>query len=177
MRKSGVSSVGSAVPAAEASNLPAVEDVECAPSLHGASVRLGVRNSTRGAYGEIKCLSAICLYSKYMWLRPFGAASAQEAVWALFSVICDAGVVPMKLLNERGRALRTRVLLEFTALLRARQSFSMALSSWFPEGHGVVERNHRELRKDAGRAIESVAGAHAAVWPRFVPHAEAVWRS
>jgi hypothetical protein len=127
-----------------------------------------------GEHGEIGCLSAICPYTKYLWLRTIWGASAQEAAWALFSVICDAGVVPMRLLSDRDRAFRTRVLLEFTALLRARQSFSMA---WSPEGHGVVERAHREFHKDVGRAIESVAGAHAAMWPRFVPLAETVWRS
>ena len=86
------------------------------------------------------------------------SSSAVEAAWALFAIICDAGVVPLRLLSDRDKAFRTRVVLEIAALLRARQSFSMA---WAPEGHGVVERAHREFHKDLGRAIESIAGAHA----------------
>ena len=130
--------------------------------------------SPQGEHGEIGCLSAICTYTKYLWLRPVWSTSAAEAAWALFAIICDAGVVPLRLLSDRDKAFRTRIMLEFTALLRARQSFSMA---WAPQGHGVVERAHREMHKDIGRAVESIAGAHAKMWPRFVPLAETVWRS
>ena len=37
--------------------------------------------SPQGEHGEIGCLSAICTYTKYLWLRPVWSTSAAEAAW------------------------------------------------------------------------------------------------
>ena len=42
--------------------------------------------------------------------------TSKYAACALFSIICDAGVPPLKLLSDRDSAFRDRVVLEPTAL-------------------------------------------------------------
>ena len=48
--------------------------------------------------------------------------------------------------------------------------------AWAPQGHGVIERVHREIHKNLGRALESMAAVQEKDWPRFVCQAVMVWR-
>ena len=50
-----------------------------------------------------------------------------------------------------------------------RQEFSLA---WSPELHGLVEREHFEMVRDTGRALETMAEAKLDQWPLFLPLAE-----
>ena len=73
-----------------------------------------------GRGGEIGCLSAICVYTKYVWLRTLTGRGARDVAWALFAVICGSGVAPLRLLSDRDSAFRDQVVLELSALFRAK---------------------------------------------------------
>ena len=73
-----------------------------------------------GEHKEVGCMTAICVYTRYIWLKPIWGKSAKDAAWALFSIICDAGVTPLKLLSDRDPAFRDRVVLELTSLFRSK---------------------------------------------------------
>ena len=60
----------------------------------------------KGLHGEIGLLSAICVYTRFVWLRPIWGEMARDCAYALFAVICDTGVVPLKLLSDRDQAFR-----------------------------------------------------------------------
>ncbi len=47
------------------------------------------------------------------------------------------------------------MVLELSALFRAKQGFSLAFA---PKGHGVIERAHREAHKLIWSALETMAG-------------------
>ena len=117
-----------------------------------------------GKHGEIGGLSCICAYTKFVWVRPIRGKRPRDCAVALFGVICDSGVVPVKLLSDRESSFREKVVLELVALLNARMGFSMA---WSPESHGTIERFRLELHRVLGKAIELLAEARGADWPDF----------
>ena len=103
------------------------------------------------------------------WFRPIWGRSALDAAWALYAVVMDSAVVPLKILSDRDSAFRSELILEFTALMGVRQGFSMA---WSPESHGPVEREHLEWVRDTGKCLETVVDAKKEMWPLFLPLAE-----
>ncbi len=81
-------------------------------------------------------------------------------------------LVPIRLLSDRESSFHEQVMLGLTALLTSRQGWGLAGA---PQGHGDVERVHREVHKDLGRAVESVAEVTAADWPEFLDLVAANW--
>ena len=51
----------------------------------------------KGLHGEIGALSAICVVTKMVWYRAVWGRSALDAAWALYAVVMDSAVVPMKI--------------------------------------------------------------------------------
>ena len=125
--------------------------------------------SPKGNGGEVGCLSAICTYTKYVWLRTIRSKHARAVAWALLAVIADAGVFPMRLGNDREKSFRTKVVEELTALCNSRMSFGLAYTPW---GHGDVERMHRDLHRFLNGLVASMAGMQMADWPLGIPLAE-----
>ena len=111
--------------------------------------------SVKGVNGEIGALSAICAYTKCVRLPPIWKKTARACAWAWLAVVADAGVLPATLYSGREKAFRTQVVLEFTASVNARQGVSLAYA---PQGHGLVERPHRELHRHMGQTMVSTAG-------------------
>lgn len=127
----------------------------------------------KGRRGEIGAVTAICAWSRYLWIRIMWSKSARSVAFAILAIILDCGVVPHKLLSDRGKAFQEKVLLELTSLLGARQGFGLAGA---PQGHGLIERPHREIHRELGRAIEAVAELEPEDWPYLMCLPEAMWR-
>ena len=113
-------------------------------------------------HGGVGAISAICVTTKLTWFRPIWGRSANDAAWGLFATVMDSGVVPLKILSDGDSAFRSEIVLEFTTLMGIRQGFSLA---WSPESHGLVEREHFELVKDTGRALEIMVETKLDQWP------------
>ena len=99
-------------------------------------------------------LTVICRRIKYVFLRRLWGQEPKDYAWGLFGAVLVCGVVPIRLLSDRESSFHEQVMLELTALLTSRQGWGLAGA---PQGHGDVERVHREVHKDLGRAVESVA--------------------
>lgn len=127
-----------------------------------------------GRRGEIGCLSLICKYTRFPYLRTIFGKLPTDAAQALFTIILDIGIVPLKVLSDRDSSFREKTVLELCGLINSRQGFSQA---WHPEAHAPIERVHKEMHTDMGKNIEEVAHLQQEDWPLSVPLVEAKWRS
>jgi hypothetical protein len=128
--------------------------------------------SPPGRRGQVGALTAICGYTRYLWVREIWAKTPLECAWALHAVTLLAGVVPRRLLSDRESSFKDKVLLEYAGLLNARQGFSL---SYAPQGHGIIERANSEVHKVIGKAVESMAELEPQDWPMTLPLVSATW--
>ena len=123
-----------------------------------------------GEGGVCALLSVICVYSRYIFLRPLKLIDAEAVGEALMDVILDMGVVPLVLQSDQGPEFMNDLLAELSSLLGSRQVFS---SSFHPQSQGIVERAHRTITALLGILIESLSKGRPRRWPRFIRVLEA----
>jgi len=123
-----------------------------------------------GEGGVCAVLSLICVYSRFVFLRPLRIVDALGVAEALLDIILDMGVVPLVLQSDQGPEFMNEVLAELAGLMGARQVFS---SSFHPQAQGIVERAHRTMTALLGILIETMVKGRPRRWPRFIRALEA----
>ena len=121
-----------------------------------------------GSLGEKYVLTAICVATRYIFLRVTTTRDAPELAQLLLDVILDAGVVPSVVQSDN--EFLNLAFEELCTLLGSTQIFSTALR---PQSQGIVERSHRDIRSHLAVLIEAYARSNPRKWPsyiRFVEH-------
>lgn len=122
-----------------------------------------------GLHGEIGVYSAICIATKLVWFRPIWGKNEWDAGWALYAIVMDSRVVPIKILSDRDKAFKSKVIRAFTSLMGIKQGFSLA---WSPGSPGLVEHEHYEVNQTTGKSLETLAKTKQNMWPLFLPGSE-----
>jgi len=92
-------------------------------------------------------------------------AETADAVGSQLQLIFNERGAPEELLSDNGPCFRSRMLEELLASWQVRQVFSCA---YRPSGNGIVERNHRTIKRMAARTGRTVADC--AFWYNVSPN-------
>jgi len=120
-----------------------------------------------GVEGEKWIVTAICVATRYPFLRATTTRDAVELAKMLLDIILDAGVVPAILQSDN--EFLSVAFEEFCFLLGTTQIFSTALR---PQTQGIVERSHRDIRSHLAILIDAFARANPRKWPEYLRFAE-----
>lgn len=115
-------------------------------------------------------LSLICVYYRFVFLRPLVVIDAVGVAGALMDIILDMGVVPLVVQSDQGPEFTNEIMAELVSLMGCRQVFS---SSFHPQAQGIVERAHRTMTALLGILMETLCKGRPRRWPRFIRTLEA----
>ena len=104
----------------------------------------------KGPNDEPFIFTAICVATRYPFLRPGVSQDAVALAEIMLDIILDMGVVPVVIQSDNQFA--TLALEELLTLLGSNQIFSIAFR---PQSQGIVERSHLELRKGLAILVEA----------------------
>ena len=121
-------------------------------------------------HGMQYILTAICCFSRWVWLVPIPDKSAETVGRALLErVILDTAMFPTVLRSDRAKEFTGSVIAYINSQLEIRHVLG---SSYHPQSQGVVERMHRTM-KAIGQAL---AEKELMNWPAMLPYAQCVLR-
>ena len=115
-------------------------------------------------------LTAICCFSRFVWLIPIPDTTAETIGKALLeNVLLGMGMFPAVLRSDRALSFTGSVLAYINQQLEIKHVLG---SSYHPQSQGMVERMHRTL-KIIGRAVVQENPNN---WPTMMPYAQCVLR-
>lgn len=124
-----------------------------------------------GEDGEKYLLTAICVATRYLFIRAATCRDAPYLALLLFDILLDMGVIPAVIQSDN--EFVNLAVEELTSLLGIAQLFSTALR---PQSNGIVERCHRDLRAALAIVVEAFIRACPRKWPKYIRYLEAKLR-
>ena len=91
--------------------------------------------------GERYILSIIDCFSKYLILVPLWDHTAPSVSKALYERVIGYFGCPRRILSDRGTEFKRKIWDELMNLL----GVHVLTSTYYPQGNGIVERNHRTI--------------------------------
>jgi len=116
-----------------------------------------------GTNGEKYVLTAICVATRYLFLRALASREAPEVAIMIMDVLLDAGVVPQVIQSDN--EFLNLAFEELCTLLGSTQIFSTALR---PQSQGIVERSHRDIRANLALLVEAFVRSQPRRWPQLL---------
>ena len=120
-----------------------------------------------GAQGERYVMTAICVCTRYIFLRACDNREAPELAMLLLDILLDCGVI-LAVIQSDNEFLNL-AFEELFALLGSNQIFSVALR---PQSQGIVERSHRDIRNQLAILVEAFARSNPRNWPQYLRYVE-----
>ncbi len=115
-------------------------------------------------------LTAICCFSRWVWLVPIPDKTAETIGRALLErVLLDLAMFPAVLRSDRAPEFTGSVVAYINHQLEIKHVLG---ASYHPQSQGIVERMHRTL-KMIGKAL---AEGNPGDWPAMVPYAQCILR-
>lgn len=118
-------------------------------------------------------LTLVCLATRFVYFRCLMTKDAKTAALHLFLIVLDMLVVPLHIQHDSGEEFMSQMLTELL-LLGARPMCNIA---FHPQTNGIIERNHREIRRVLRCVVETVLRARPRQWAIAISITEAKLRT
>ena len=96
-----------------------------------------------GRNEETYCLTAIDVFSKYLFAIPIKGKSASVVAAAFLDQVIGQGRAVLAVHSDNGKEMKNKLFERMTRLLQIRHSYSMP---YHPQGNAAIESSHNRIK-------------------------------